>query len=116
MAERAGMGAKAEIALYQYWLRENGNGHGGEGCQESDGCADGVKPDDAGGGEDDFESVAQELSAQFGQATDLMNAVAALRHVGCEAALEVSVAEARDFGKESQTEAGFEMTAEAEET
>src|ERR1700693_5482086 len=115
MAERAGVCAEAEIALYQYGLRKDGDRNDGERGEDCDGRDRGVEPTDAGGGENDFESVAQKLSAQFGQAANLMNAVAALGHVGFEAALEIAVAEAGDLVEKCQAQADFEMASEAEE-
>ena len=44
-----------------------------------------------------------------------MDAVAALGHVGFEAALEVAVAQARDLVEERQAETDFQTAAEAEE-
>jgi hypothetical protein len=44
-----------------------------------------------------------------------MNTVAALGHVGFEAALEIAVTEAWNLVEERETEASFEMTPEAEE-
>ena len=75
-----------------------------------------IDPDDARRGEDNFEAVAQQLAAQFGKAANQMNAVAALGHVGLEAALKVAVAEARDFFEKRQAQTDFETPAEAQQT
>ena len=46
---------------------------------------------------------------------DLMDAVAALSHVRGEAALEIAIAEERDFSEEREAQADFERAADAEE-
>ena len=77
-----------------------------------DGSAGGIDPDDAGRGEDDFKAVAQQLAAELGQAADQVDAVAALRHVGLEAALKIAVGKARKLFEECQAQTDFQAASE----
>ena len=80
-----------------------------------DGRAGWIDPDNARGGEDDFEAVTQKLAAQFGKAADQMDAVAALGHVGFGAALKIAVGKARKFFEECQAQTDFQTASEAQQ-
>ena len=58
-----------------------------------------IEPDDAGQGEEQLAGGAHEPLAEVGHQAEAVDAVAALGHVGGQAALEVAVAEARELAR-----------------
>src|SRR5204863_9117696 len=110
MAQSAGVGAKAKIALDQQRLRNDRNRKRGERRHQHDERATRIEPDNSGGREHQLETGAQKPAAEFRQLANLMNAVAALGHVRFEAALKIAVAEQRNLSQKGEAQANFQSS------
>ncbi len=112
--ERTRVSTDAEVALPQQRLPEDRQRERNRGGQRSQRRAWRIDPCDCRGRQEQLEQRSRELRAEIGQEPDLVDAVAALRHVGGRPALEVAVAEPRNFLEEGDPQPRLQPSSESE--
>ncbi len=113
VAQGAGVGAQAQVALLDERAGEEGQADKEGGAQQGEGGAERVEPDDAQQGEQQLEAGAQQAHPQPGQEAQRAQVVGALGHVGGQAAAEIAVAQAGDLVEEGHAQAGLQAAAHA---
>src|ERR1700761_4535776 len=108
------MAAHAQVAFDENGLRHKRGQEGGcDGEQDIRRCA-GSEPDDSGGGGAEAKDCLERLANLVGQIPQAVNDVAALGHIGGEAAVKVAVGDSWNFAEESQPEAVFDLPSETD--
>lgn len=95
------MAAQAQVALRQRGLRQQRNAGGRQRGSHGERGAAGIQPYDSDGRKRNFKESAQKPPRQLGRLAKLLHTMAALRHIGYQAALKIAVAQQGDLLQEA---------------
>src|SRR5271163_4343918 len=112
-AERPGVIAHPEVSFGKHGLHGQRQAHSQRGGDQSRHRQTSVEPDDARNRSYKFKHRTEKLPAQSRQQPYAMDAMTALRHIGGQAAMKVSVPELGNFFEKRHTQTRLEMSADA---
>ena len=112
-AQGPAVGAQAQILFFQQVVAAPAEHNKNQGGHNGERGAARLQPDHTQGGQQQLEKRPQESEAQDRQGAQGAQVVGAHGHIGGQAAVEVPVAQARDFLEEEDAQAGFQFPPDA---